>query len=82
MNAKLYVGNLSEATTQSELNALFAQVGNVSEVEVIRKHQSDESSVFAFITMSEQSDAEKAISLFNTYSLNGHELKVCQAIVK
>ena len=31
---------------------------------------------FAFITMSTQSEADKAVSMFNTYSLDEHRLKV------
>jgi cold-inducible RNA-binding protein len=31
---------------------------------------------FGFITMTAQADADKAISMFNVYSLGDHELKV------
>lgn len=79
MEAKLYVGNLSKSTTQQELNALFAQAGQVTAVEVIKERKSGESKGFAFVTMSEQSDADKAVSMFNTYSLNEHLLKVSPA---
>jgi len=34
---------------------------------------------FAFITMSAQSEADKAVSMFNTYSLSDHALKVSPA---
>jgi len=76
MEAKLYVGNLSKSTTQDELNALFTQVGEVSVAEVIKDRKSGESKGFAFITMSTQSEADKAISMFNAYSLSEHVLKV------
>ena len=79
MEAKLHVGNLSKSTTQEELNTLFAQAGNVTAVEVIKERKSGESKGFAFVTMSEQSEAEKAISMFNTYSLSDHALKVSLA---
>ena len=76
MEAKLYVGNLSRSTTQEELNVLFTQAGNVTATEVIKDRRSGESKGFAFITMSEQSEADKAISMFNEYSLGDRELKV------
>jgi len=79
MQAKVYVGNLSRSTTQEELNVLFAQAGQVTAVEVIRERKSGESKGFAFVTMSEQSEADKAVSLLNAYSLGDHELKVSPA---
>ena len=79
MEAKLYVGNLSKSTTQDELNVLFTQAGEVSAAEVIKDRKSGESKGFAFITMSTQSEADKAISMFNAYSLSDHVLKVSPA---
>jgi len=76
MDVKLYVGNLAKSTTEDELKTLFMQAGAVSLVEVIKDRISGESKGFAFITMSEQSEAEKAISMFNAYSLADRELKV------
>ena len=79
METRLYVGNLSKSTTEEELNTLFAQAGKVTAVEVIKERKSGESKGFAFVTMSEQSDADKAVSMFNAYSLSDHTLKVSPA---
>ena len=79
MEAKLYVGNLSKSTTQDELNELFAKAGQVTTVEVIKERKSGESKGFAFVTMSEQSEADTAVSMFNAYALSDHELKVSMA---
>ena len=79
MNVKLYVGNLSLSTTQEELSALFAQAGEVTVADIITDRDSGDSKGFAFVTMSTQSEAEKAIHLFNTYSFNERELKVDMA---
>ena len=79
MEVKLYVGNLSKSTTEDELSALFAQAGDVTAVEVIKDRRSDKSRGFAFVTMSAQSEADKAVSMFNSYSLNDHALKVSLA---
>jgi RNA recognition motif-containing protein len=79
MEAKLFVGNLSRSTTQDELNVLFAQAGEVTAAEVIKDRKSGESKGFAFITMSTQSEADKAVSMFNAYSLSDHILKVSPA---
>lgn len=79
MEAKVYVGNLSRSTTQEELNALFAQAGEVTSAEVIKDRKSGESKGFAFVTMSAQSEADKAVSMFNAYSLGDNVLKVSLA---
>lgn len=79
MEAKLYVGNLSKSTTQDDLNTLFTQSGKVTTVEIIKDRKSGESKGFAFITMSAQSEADKAVSMFNAYSLSDHALKVSLA---
>ncbi len=79
MEAKLYVGNLAKSTTLEELNTLFTQAGEVTAAEVVKDRKSGESRGFAFITMSAQSEADKAISMFNTYSLSDHVLKVSLA---
>jgi RNA recognition motif-containing protein len=76
MDVRLYVGNLSKSTTQEELGTLFAQAGAVSSVELIKDRDSGQSKGFAFITMGDQTEADKAISMFNAYSLAERELKV------
>ena len=79
METRLYVGNLSKSTTQAELSTLFAQAGEVTAAEVVKDRKSGEPRGFAFITMSAQNEAEQAISMFNTYSLSEHALKVSMA---
>ena len=79
MEAKVYVGNLSKSTTQDELSALFAQAGEVTATEIMKDRRSGESRGFAFVTMSAQSEADKAVSTFNAYVLRDHVLKVSLA---
>ena len=79
MEAKVYVGNLSKSTTQDELSALFAQAGQVNTVDMIKERKTGEPKGFAFVTMNEQGEADKAVSMFNSYSLSDHELKVSPA---
>ena len=76
MEVKLYVGNLSKSTTPEELDKLFQKAGEVGSVNIITDRTSGESKGFAFVTMSVLSEADKAISMFNSYSLGDHELKV------
>jgi RNA recognition motif-containing protein len=76
METKIYVGNLSYSTTEDELRELFAQAGTVSSVALIKDRDTGQSKGFAFIEMSNQSEAEKAISMFNGQSLSDRPLKV------
>ena len=76
MDVKLYVGNLSRSTTEDEIKTLFSQAGAVSAVEVIKDRDSGESRGFAFVTMNDQAEADKAISMFNAYHMGDRELKV------
>jgi RNA recognition motif-containing protein len=76
MEIRIYVGNLSKTTTQEEINTLFAQAGTVSAVDLVKDRESGASRGFAFVTMNEQAEADKAISMYNAYTLGGNELKV------
>jgi RNA recognition motif-containing protein len=79
MNTKIYVGNLSKSTTRDELNTLFTQAGEVIAVDVIKDHHTGESRGFAFVTMKAQSEADKAVTMFNAFTLNDKVLKVSTA---
>jgi RNA recognition motif-containing protein len=76
MDVKLYVGNLAYTTTETDLRTLFAQAGNVSEVALIKDRGTGQSKGFAFVTMGTQSEAQKAISMFNAFSVNDRALTV------
>jgi len=79
MEVKLYVGNLSDITTEDELRTLFTQAGNVASVALIKERNTGDFKGFAFVEMNGRAEAQKAISLFNGFSLEDHELKVSLA---
>ena len=76
MDIRIYVGNLAKSTTEDEITALFAQEGEVTSVDLIKDKNSGLSKGFAFVTMTSQESADKAISKYNAYSLAGNEIKV------
>lgn len=76
MDVKLYVGNLDYGTTEEDLRTLFAQAGNVTSVALIKDRDSGRSKGFAFVTLGTQAEAQKAISMFNAYSLSNRQLTV------
>ena len=76
MDVKLYVGNLNFETTEEDLRTLFTQAGTVAEVALIKDRDSGRSKGFAFVTMGTQEEAQKAISMFNAYSMKDRQLTV------
>lgn len=76
METRIYVGNLNKSTTEEEIKTLFAQAGEVTQVDLVKDRESGLSKGFAFVSMTTQAEMDKAISMFNAYSLAGNELKV------
>lgn len=76
MEAKMYVGNLSYDTTEQQLRDLFAQAGTVVSVALIKEAGTQRSKGFAFVEMSSQAEMQKAIQMFNGYSLSDRQLTV------
>ncbi len=79
MEAKLYVGNLSYSTTEQGLRELFMRAGGVVSVSLIKEPGTNQSKGFAFVEMTSQGEAQKAIGMFNGYSLNERALNVNMA---
>ena len=79
MQVKLLIGNLSSATTQDDLFSLFAGAGDVLQVHLSLDPKSGASRGFAIITMSAQSEADKAVSMFNSHPFGEQILKVALA---
>ena len=61
MAKKMFVGNLSFQTTESDIRAAFEQYGAVESVAIITDRDTGRSKGFGFVEMSEE-DANKAIA--------------------
>ena len=79
MSRKLYVGNLPYQTGEAELQELFAKAGTVDSVKVMRDMATGRARGFAFVEMSTDAEAQKAISDLNNYQLEGRGLTVNEA---
>jgi cold-inducible RNA-binding protein len=79
MGNRLYVGNLSFDTTETEIRDAFTAVGNVSEVKLVLDRDTGRSRGFAFVSMGSDAEAEKAIAELNGKVLDGRPLRVNEA---
>lgn len=79
MGRKLYVGNFPFETGEAELQELFARAGNVESVQVMRDMATGRARGFAFVEMSTDEEAQKAITELNAYQLGGRGLTVNEA---
>ena len=75
----LFVGNMSFATTESELRAAFEPFGEIKGVHIPTDRDTGRARGFAFVEMVNDDEASKAIAALNGKELNGRALKVNQA---
>ena len=79
MGRRLYVGNLPYSTTDEELNGLFSRAGTVESVRVMRDMATGRARGFAFVQMASDEDAQRAITEFHQFQLEGRALVVNEA---
>ncbi|MGQ9661798.1 MAG: RNA recognition motif domain-containing protein [Kiritimatiellia bacterium] len=79
MGTRLYVGNLSFDTMESDIEALFSQAGKVVSCDLVTDRYTGKSRGFAFVEMATQAEADKAIAAFNGKELDGRRLTVNEA---
>jgi len=76
---KLYVGNLSYETTDSDLQNLFSPHGTVQSAQVIMDRDTGRSKGFGFVEMNNGDEATAAITALNGQQSNGRALTVNEA---
>jgi RNA recognition motif-containing protein len=76
---KLYVGNLSNSVTHSDLAAWFAQYGTVQSAMVIQDRDTGISKGFGFVEMDSDAQAEAAIQGLHDNEHDGRRLSVAEA---
>jgi RNA recognition motif-containing protein len=76
---KLYVGNLSFQTSNSDLEELFATIGAVESATVVDDRETGRSRGFGFVEMASQEDGQKAIAELDGKEFAGREIKVNEA---
>src|SRR4029079_7002462 len=79
MGSKLYVGNLSYDTTNSDLEQLCSPHGKVQSAEVIQDRDTGQSKGFGFVQMGGDDEAQAAITALNGQQHGGRALTVNEA---
>lgn len=72
----IYVGNLSQQTTEEDLKTAFEAFGKVASVNIIKEKFSGTSRGFGFVEIEDKASAKEAIE-----KLNGSELKGTRILV-
>ena len=78
LSKKIYVGNLSFDTTETQVRELFEQHGSVESIAWITDRDTGRFRGFAFVEM-EESAANAAIKSLNNQMVDGRELRVNEA---
>lgn len=76
---KLYVGNLSYDSGESQLRELFGRFGEVTSITVIADRDTGRSKGFAFVEFGNDDEARAAIQGLDGKEFGGRNLKVNEA---
>jgi len=79
MGRKLFVGNLPFSTDERRLEELFAAVGPVDTVNIVRDQMTGRARGFAFVEMQTEEGAQSAIQRLNDTDLDGRRIAVNEA---
>lgn len=78
----LYVGNLPHSTTEPQLRTLLEAHGAVERVNIVMDKETGRSKGFAFVEMTDTSQATKACLALSGSDLGGRPLRVNEAKAK
>ena len=76
---RIYVGNLPYSITGDELNALFAEHGEVVDVHLPTDRETGRPRGFGFVEMADDAQAETAMEALNGSEMGGRTLTVNKA---
>jgi RNA recognition motif-containing protein len=75
----VFVGNISFQTTEGDISSLFEPFGEITRVQLMTDRDTGRSRGFAFVEMSNDEEASKAIAALNGKELGGRALNVNEA---
>ena len=75
----IFVGNLSFSSGEDAVRGLFETYGTVDRVSIITDRETGRSRGFAFVEMSNDEEAERAINSLNGAEIGGRRINVNEA---
>lgn len=75
----IFVGNLSFSSSEDSVRGLFETYGTVDRVSIITDRETGRSRGFAFVEMSNDEEAERAINALNGAEIGGRRINVNEA---
>ena len=75
----IFVANFDQDTDEEDLEVLFGNFGTVTDVNIWINSKTGESAGYGFVTISDDSGAERAIEELDGLLWNGRRLKVSKA---
>jgi RNA recognition motif-containing protein len=75
----IFVGNLSFGATEDAVRSMFEAYGTVDRVSLITDRDTGQARGFGFVEMSNDAEAERAISELNGRELDGRALNINEA---
>jgi RNA recognition motif-containing protein len=75
----IYIGNLSFDASEDDLRQLFEGYGEVTSAKIVMDRETGRSRGFAFVEMSDDTQAQAAIDDTNGKEFKGREMRVNQA---
>lgn len=77
---KLFIGNLPYGITESEVNNMFSEFGEIVTIDFVIDYFSGQSKGFAFVEMSNRSEGHRAMETLNKMEYKHRQL-VCNEAV-
>jgi RNA recognition motif-containing protein len=78
----VFVGNISFQTTEGDLRNLFEPFGTIDRIHIVNDRDTGQPRGFAFVEMSNDADAAKAMADLNGKEVAGRSLRVNEAAPK
>jgi RNA recognition motif-containing protein len=79
MGNRLYVGNLPYDTTETDLEQVFSEIGEVREVTIVYDRVANRSKGFGFVELEDDAAAQAAIERLDGTQLGGRTVRVAEA---
>ncbi len=76
MSKKIYIGNLSYATTEETLSSTFASYGDIVSTVIIRDRDTQQSKGFGFVELTDEAMADRAVAELSGKEIDGRRVRV------